>query len=135
MKLMNDITSPSGQSYSLDPSGTGFTFAETDELGLYQVAFSPTGAHAEDVFAVNLFQESESFIRPAPGVMIGASEIRGLTESETGQREIWPWLALLALVVMVLEWWIDHRRPIIPAIRTWLQARGRWPLAGQRRAD
>ncbi len=130
-----EVTTPSGQAYGLDPSGSGFIFGETEELGLYRVAFSPSEAHREDVFAVNLFQENESFIRPAAGVRIGASEIHGSGESGTGEREIWPWLIFLALAILVVEWWVAHQRPILPSIRSLLSSRGGRLLAGRRRAD
>ncbi|NMB90708.1 MAG: hypothetical protein GYA17_20305, partial [Chloroflexi bacterium] len=35
-------------------------------------------------------------------------------ETAVGRRELWPWLAALALLVLLLEWGLYHRRPLLP---------------------
>jgi len=106
------VTSPSGRAYPLDPSSAGFSFTHTDELGLYQVQYSGTSVQEKDLFAVNLFEPAEASIRPAEGVPIGSSVVRGVPSREVGQRELWPWLVLAALLTLLIEWWVDHQRPI-----------------------
>jgi hypothetical protein len=36
------------------------------------------------------------------------------TGDDYGQREFWPWLAGLALIVLVAEWWVYHRGSALP---------------------
>jgi hypothetical protein len=63
-----------------------------------------------DFFAVNLFNEAESNIRPAGTIQVGRSAIRPAPPAEIGQREFWPWVAALGLLVLMLEWLVYHRR-------------------------
>ena len=37
-------------------------------------------------------------------------------EAEIGQREYWPLLALLALLVLLIEWYAYHRRLRAPTV-------------------
>ena len=110
------VTSPSGRVYHLEPSASGFTFTGTGELGLYLLEYSGTSTPGRDQFAVNLFEPGESSIRPAEAVSIGGDVISETTSGEIGLRELWPWLILAALLILLLEWWIDHRRPIRPKL-------------------
>jgi hypothetical protein len=68
-------------------------------------------------FAVNLFNPSESNIRPAPTIQIGRSQVNASAREAQGQLEIWPWLAGLAFLLLFIEWWVYHRGSIIPARR------------------
>jgi hypothetical protein len=38
---------------------------------------------------------------------------------ERGQLEIWPWLAAAAFALLLVEWWIYHRGPTLPAAPGW----------------
>jgi hypothetical protein len=33
-----------------------------------------------------------------------------------GQREYWPWAALLALLILLIEWYVYHRRLRAPMV-------------------
>jgi hypothetical protein len=107
-----EVTSPSGRLYRLEPSASGFGFTHTEELGLYQARYVGPEAQGSDLFAVNLFEPVESSIHPAPEVPIQASTAGGTPAREVGQRELWPWVTLAALLLLMLEWWVDHQRPI-----------------------
>jgi len=104
-----EVTSPSGRMVRLEPSGSGFRFTHTDELGLYQARYIGPEAQGSDLFAVNLFEPAESSIRPTPEVPILASTAGGAPANEVGQRELWPWVTLAALLLLMIEWWVDHR--------------------------
>jgi hypothetical protein len=41
---------------------------------------------------------------------VGAIQIAPVASGHAGQRELWAWLAMLALVVLVIEWQVHHRR-------------------------
>ena len=104
-----EVTSPSGRMVRLEPSASGFRFTHTDELGLYQARYIGPEVQGSDLFAVNLFEPAESSIRPTPEVPILASTAGGAPANEVGQRELWPWVTLAALLLLMIEWWVDHR--------------------------
>src|SRR3972149_687622 len=65
------VRAPDDQSYSLTPSGGSATFAQTDQVGVYDLtAHDETGqSRALGRFTVNLFNANESNVAPrhAPG--------------------------------------------------------------------
>nr|MCW1967649.1 hypothetical protein [Anaerolineae bacterium] len=89
-------------------------FADTDEIGPYLVTFGEISG----AFAVNFFNSIESEITPNPQLVVGEqkpSESNVLTSTSLSQRELWRWLAALALLVLFVEWWIYQRG--IPSLR------------------
>jgi Ca-activated chloride channel homolog len=104
------IASPSGRNYAYLPGESGFLFSDTGELGVYSVNFLAETSQSVEYFTVNLFDEGESFIRPAESIQVGRASISPTTPAESGWREFWPALAALALLLLLLEWWIYHRR-------------------------
>ena len=46
---------------------------------------------------------------PTETIKLGQATIEQASEEDVGQREIWPWLAGLAFVVLLVEWWVFHR--------------------------
>jgi hypothetical protein len=104
-----EIRTPSGRSIDA-PSRLGkAVLSETGELGVYE---GRSGGKTVRRFAVNLFDPAESAIRPdaAPAIKIGEVTVSGETSWEAGRREIWKYLALAGLAVLLLEWYIYVRR-------------------------
>ena len=124
------IVSPSGQIFKPTLTEDEVFFSETRELGVYTVNYrtgdSPELTESQgliespglaesltiDRFAVNLFSPEESDIKPKSTIQVGRNTITQSDETELGQREFWPWLATLALLVLIIEWWIYHRRQV-----------------------
>ncbi len=104
------IASPKGNLYTLTPTEEGATFVETGELGVYAVNYLGADPPPADYFAVNLFDDAESDIRPKESITLGRASVTAAAPAEVGLREFWPWLAALSLVVLVVEWWVYHRR-------------------------
>ncbi|MBN2146093.1 MAG: BatA and WFA domain-containing protein [Anaerolineales bacterium] len=104
------IASPSGKVYSLLPEESGALFTETGELGVYAVNYLGANQSQADFFAVNLFDPYESNIQPSASIQVGRAAIASSSEDRLSLREIWPWLAAIALCVLMLEWWVYHRR-------------------------
>ncbi|HLF27545.1 MAG TPA: BatA and WFA domain-containing protein [Anaerolineae bacterium] len=104
------IASPAGRTFPLSVSENGVNFTTIDELGVYAVNYLTESDQTADFFAVNLFDPAESDIRPAPAIQIGRGRVSASAAAEVGQRELWPGLAALAIVVLTLEWWVYHRR-------------------------
>ncbi len=89
-----------------------FTFTATGQIGVYTVYHGP---QITERFAVNLFDRTESNLatRPEQAIQIGYVEVAGKTDWEPTRRETWKLLVLLALGVLVLEWYIYNRRVYI----------------------
>jgi hypothetical protein len=104
------IASPSNQVFTVRPAGGEVVFKDTQELGAYGVTLISGDQQAIDYFAVNLFDPAESDIRPADTIRVGQSDITSAQADETGWQEWWPWLAALALLILLIEWWVYHGR-------------------------
>lgn len=102
------VTLPDGTQREL----TSLAFAETGQLGLYRVEALRAGAVVESaLFAVNLFDANESAIAPHLELTLGGTVIpQAQAVEEVGQRELWSLLALIGLIVLLVEWWVYHRR-------------------------
>lgn len=124
------ITRPDGRRELL-PVGEGvLTFTATDQLGVYRVELlSGSAATASDAFAVNLFAPAESAIAPRETITIGQAAVgEARSADETGQRELWPYLAAAALAVLLVEWWVYHRGSAL-APSPFPKGRGTFPPA------
>lgn len=104
------IASPSNKAYTLLPTAATLTFTDTDELGYYAVNFISKDTSQVEYFAVNLFDPTESDIRPRETLQIGRTTVTPAASNQIGVRELWPWLAGLALLVLLVEWQVYHRR-------------------------
>lgn len=102
-----------------DQDNQPLLFGETAAPGIYQIQVEDaTGTRAAGRFAVNLFDPGESQIRPAPSIQVGTETVGDEADSETaGQEELWPWLALLAFLVLLIEWWVFHRGVRWPSLK------------------
>jgi hypothetical protein len=104
------IASPSNEVYTVRPAGGDVVFKDTQELGAYGVTLISGDQQAIEYFAVNLFDPAESDIRPAETIRVGQTSITSAQADETGWQEGWPWLAALALLMLLIEWWVYHGR-------------------------
>ena len=84
-------------------------FTGTEELGIYRLQ---AGSEVHRRLSVNLFDRSESDIRPAAEntIQIGHVKIKGRRADEASRRDLWKTVLLLALVVLLVEWYIYNRR-------------------------
>lgn len=104
------VNKPDGTRWTTNVGEESPIFNESDQLGLYQVILrDEAGDRPAGSFAVNLFDPSESAITPIETIELGQTTPAGASESDVGQRELWPWLAGLAFLILVLEWWVHHR--------------------------
>jgi hypothetical protein len=115
------VVKPDGEIWTTEVGEGEIVFAETDQLGLYQVRLRDGGLGGEErpagSFTVNLFNPAESAIQPVAAVQVGQTAVTTTEESDVGQRELWPWLVALAFVALLLEWWVHHRGTQLPKFR------------------
>ncbi len=94
-------------------------FAETEQPGLYTVTYADAAGayHPAGAFAVNFFAPDESRIRPNRAIQVGQTMVTPDTTDAPGRQELWPWLLLAGFALLLLEWWVAHRRwPRRPAV-------------------
>lgn len=109
---------PDGTIWQTEMGEETTLFAQTDQIGLYQVAQTDAnGTRPAGSFAINLFAPSESRVAPRESLSLTAQAIFTNEEDNVGQWEFWPWLAAVAFFVLLVEWWVYHRgtqRPALP---------------------
>ncbi|MCI0455965.1 MAG: hypothetical protein L0Z62_03170, partial [Gemmataceae bacterium] len=105
-----DVTNPEGKAQTLSRgSRADFTFGDTHRLGVYQVGWDGTWQRS---FAVNLLDADESNLEPRAAIQIGAERVvAGKQRSQP--RALWKGLVLLALGLLLAEWYIYNRRVYI----------------------
>ena len=103
---------------SLDRDGR-MQWRASDQLGVHRFQSekrsgeedsNPAGFFSLEV-PVNLLSLAESRIEPRPGAILGSASTTadGFTWGEA-RREYWPWLLVLGLLALLLEWIVYHRR-------------------------
>ncbi len=102
------ITAPNDTEFELPVDEQGATFLDTDQVGLYTITSLPSGT--EETFAVNSFSVLESNIAPQENLSIITSQQENETNEATGLRELWHYAALLAIALLIWEWWLYHRQ-------------------------
>jgi hypothetical protein len=105
-----EVTDPAGKTETLE-RGTraDFSYGKTDQVGIYQVKW---GEKTTRPFAVNLLDADESNLQPRTQVSIGAEQIMA-GETHGRPREVWKWVVLAGLILLLLEWYIYNRRVYI----------------------
>src|SRR5262249_9942540 len=102
-----DITDPAGKAQPLNRgSRPDFSYSDTNQVGVYKVAWNGEWQRS---FAVNLLDPEESNLEPRTEIWVGSVQVKAGTNR--GQpRELWKWLVLGALVLLLAEWYIYNRR-------------------------
>lgn len=106
-----EVLAPDGARKVIERGGQPqLIYTQSEELGFYQV--KPLNSERLlQLFTVNLFSERESDIVPAAEVNIGASTIAAsATQNDIVRIEYWRWLLALALVLLMIEWYLYNRR-------------------------
>jgi hypothetical protein len=85
---------------------TNFLFADTERVGVYRVERDDGLSR---YFAVNLLDPVESNIEPREQFFIGSERVTA-DRPHRQPRELWWWVVFLALVLLVVEWYIYNRR-------------------------
>lgn len=102
-----ELTCPGGEVVRLPVRSGRISFADTTLCGPYSFQVYRNQA---TTYVVNLLDSRESNIMPAESVPWRKATVAGVTKALKENREVWPWLVLAALAVLMLEWYIYHRR-------------------------
>jgi hypothetical protein len=91
-------------------TGSIATFADTGLIGVYTVEQVVAGKVDRSWFAVNLFSETTSQLKPIDRLTLPPSRSAAAGHvSHRGFIEFWPWIVLAALGLVVVEWLAFHR--------------------------
>ncbi len=105
------FTLPDGSTRDLPVDRQTLVFADTELPGVYTADVFAGGEVIQSAqFAVNLFSPNESDIAPRDTISLSNTTISAATRDEVGQREFWPWAALLGLLILLIEWYVYQRR-------------------------
>ena len=80
----------------------------TPRVGAYTVT---RGGKVEHRVGVSLLDARESSLAPAQRINVGELSVDAETQTPRTNALLWPVLALLALCVLLCEWWYFQRRP------------------------
>ena len=87
-------------------------FDETSLPGMYKIstqhsdgASTPAGR-----FVVNFFEPDESRITPSDSISIGQREISPASDAMPGRLELWPYVLVVGLLLLLIEWLITYHR-------------------------
>lgn len=104
------VTGPGGISQTLRRSSRAdFAFGATDHLGVYTIHWNN---QEQRHFPVNLLDRDESSLEPRTAVHIGSARVKE-SQSRPQPQNLWKWIVLGALVLLLLEWYIYNRRVYI----------------------
>ncbi|MHB8624887.1 MAG: vWA domain-containing protein [Aggregatilineales bacterium] len=128
------VRRPDGSTATLLPSQDALVYNDTEQPGIYDLNVLQNGKSIQqEAFSVNLFDPLESHIAPAPTLPIGNIAPTSSAPQDTGQREYWPWIAGLALVLLALEWYAYQRSQQLPLSRAAGRTSFRVSRASQKR--
>jgi hypothetical protein len=82
-------------------------FSHTHEPGIYRVR---ARGQAERLYAFSLLSSGESAVRARDTVRLGSAAVTAEADATRESRELWPVLALLALGVLLAEWYVYNIR-------------------------
>jgi hypothetical protein len=80
-------------------------FAETQQAGRYTVRWKgETEGQADASFNVNVSSHTQSDVTPSAHSFGRGQTARGLLQAPVPGLQLWPYLVLLMLIVLTLEW-------------------------------
>jgi len=101
------VTRPDATLVTVPVRAGAVRFDDTHTCGPYTFDL---GQDRRKTFVVNLLDSRESNIAPREDIQWRDARVTGTTKALKENREIWPWLALAALTILMVEWYIYNRR-------------------------
>lgn len=98
------------------------SYGPTRKVGLYEVSWSGTPGPRDVVesgravrrFAVNLFDSAESNVGTRAALDLPAGTVKAQAAAASkGMQNLWPWLLLGAIAIVMLEWLVYNRKTYV----------------------
>ena len=103
------VRRPDGPVAPATREGEGpWTFTATELTGVYEAEVDGKALP----IAVNLLSPEESDTRPRRSIDLPGGLVEARVGTSAVSREYWPWLVLVAIAALSVEWWIYHRRAV-----------------------
>lgn len=105
------VTAPDKSTRRVPVQTTPVLLDGADQVGVYSVTASGSGGKTawNKTFAVSLLNATESDLMPRDALKVsGGKTVQGEAGARAN-RELWGYLALAALGLLGLEWWVYHR--------------------------
>ena len=113
-----NITRPDGSSVDIEAENGRVIFAGADQLGLYKLRWNS----GEPIFfAVNLSSPLESSIAPVETLLIAGTTQQSLSTVKEAPQEWWRIGAILALLLLALEWLVYQRAALTRLYSRWVR--------------
>jgi hypothetical protein len=90
----------------LDPMARELVFGDTGRRGIYQIELGNSRVN----FCVNLLEAAETDTTPRPEIQFGKYAAVAAATVRPANVEIWRWIALGGLAILMFEWWFYHKR-------------------------
>jgi hypothetical protein len=104
------VRSPRGEQFEVSKEAQNqYVFTHTEDLGIYEVR-EGSGQKVSQKLAVNLFDPRESNLFAPDKLDIDEVEVKAQTGKQVSRKEMWRWLLLGAIGLLVFEWYIYNRR-------------------------
>lgn len=83
--------------------------------GTHVVSWSVGGQDQREsrIYSVNLLSEREGRIDVKPAIEIGRDTVAGAAGDASTYTPLWPWAIGFCLAVIMLEWWVYHRKTYV----------------------
>ncbi|MCZ7644154.1 MAG: BatA and WFA domain-containing protein [Planctomycetota bacterium] len=105
------LTWPDGHSEQVELSATRkMPVKGVNSIGLYRLTGIPGDGPDGRTFAVNLADTKESDNLAQASLQVGEETVEASPSAIEGKREIWRTLALIAVGLLMAEWFLYHRR-------------------------
>ncbi|MGC9317520.1 MAG: hypothetical protein ACP5KN_05725, partial [Armatimonadota bacterium] len=95
---------PDGRRHQVEAADGQIVLAATERVGEYRL----TAADRQWRWAVDLRHPEESDLAPATTLELGGRTVASSERGLAAERHLWPWLAGLALMALVAEWYLYH---------------------------
>jgi hypothetical protein len=107
------VTDPTGTKSKLAarPDKT-FTLSGAKKSGLYSIQ-SDSQENPDLLVPVNLFDRNESNLTVREKLTLGYEEVTGEAKREQARKQYWTWFLIVALAVLLFEWYVYNRRVMI----------------------
>jgi Ca-activated chloride channel family protein len=105
------ITAPDGsvKNLALEKNTREIIFGDTTKQGIYKLRAGTNNMS----FCVNLMDSAESNIQPREELPLGKFGAGiAATKLQRANMELWRWIALGGLAVLLFEWWWYHKRSV-----------------------
>jgi hypothetical protein len=113
------VVSPEGEAQTLVPAADGrVVYGPIRDRGVYRLEWLGPGGEADLIegdrsvrfYAANLLDPAESDITPASELGLADRLVAARAAETSGLLELWPFVVLGALAIMMFEWWVYNRR-------------------------